>query len=249
MDSLAGNWKMYKTTAEAKTAIEGLKAAISASPKGEAVICPPFTAIATVAEAAKGSAIAIGAQNFNPNKEGAFTGEISAGMLKELGVKYVILGHSERRQMFGDTDEVVHKKVEAAIANKLIPIICVGESQQERDSGTTDKIVVAQTQKSIAGIPKGDVAGTVFAYEPIWAIGTGKTCTADEASRVCGVIRKCIAEVTDQATADQVRILYGGSVKPDTIKDQMSKPDIDGALVGGASLDPASFSKIVEFDK
>ena len=248
---IAGNWKMHKTTGEARALaqalVDQLGTAGDAGP--EVVLCPPFTALATVGEVLRGSSLRLGAQTMDWHDHGAFTGEISPGMLVDLGVTHVILGHSERRQLFGETDEGVARKLEAALAHGLVPIVCVGETLAEREGGLTDNVVIVQVQRALSGRTPEQVARVVFAYEPVWAIGTGKTCDAAEADRVCGVVRDTVGRMTDEATASAVRVQYGGSVKPDTIAEQMARPHIDGALVGGASLGAASFTAIARFDR
>lgn len=241
---IAGNWKMHKTSAEARAFFRALKAAKET--KGvETVICAPFTALPALVEAAKDSGIGIGAQNMHWEEKGAFTGEISPVMLKDLGVQYVILGHSERRSYFAETDETVNKKVHAAFAHELIPIICVGETLEEREAGQTKQVVGQQVEKALAGLASEQVKRVIIAYEPVWAIGSGKASTADDAQEVIGFIRKMVANQYDQQVANEVRIQYGGSVKPDNIGAFLDQPDIDGALVGGASLEPESFDRLV----
>jgi triosephosphate isomerase len=246
---IAGNWKMHKTIGEARALASALAEQLGgrgdAGP--EVVLCPPFTALAAVKEVLAGTGLALGAQTMDWHEKGAFTGEIAPGMLVDLGVTHVVLGHSERRQLFGETDEGVCRKVEAALQHGLVPIVCVGETLEEREGGLTDNVVIVQVQRALHGRTPTQVAGVVFAYEPVWAIGTGKTCDAAEANRVCGVIRDTVGRMTDAETAAAVRIQYGGSVKPDTIAEQMAQPHIDGALVGGASLEAASFAAIVKF--
>jgi len=244
---IAGNWKMYKTLAEAQAFAEAFPADAKLSKDPEVVICPPFTVLHTLAEAFKGTAVHVGGQDVYWQDEGAYTGEVSPVMLKDAGASHVIVGHSERRQYFGESDGSVNRKVQAALQWQLTPIICVGEKLEEREAGLTDNVVIVQVQRSLLNVAPELVAGVMFAYEPVWAIGTGKTCASDEANRVCGLIRETIAKMTSKEVADQVRVLYGGSVKPETIAEQMAQPEIDGALVGGASLDPASFAKIVGF--
>jgi len=212
----------------------------------EVVVCPPFTALAPVAEALKGSSIALGAQNMHWEKQGAYTGEISPLMLREIGCKYVILGHSERRQYFGETDDSVNKKVKAALAHGLIPIICVGETLDQRAAGLTEQVVATQTTGALEGLTPGQVAGLVIAYEPVWAIGTGKTASEEDAQQVNRCIRTVIADQYGAAAAEAVRIQYGGSVKPGNARALMAQPDIDGALVGGASLQVDDFIGIIE---
>lgn len=243
---IAGNWKMHNTMAEAKTLVKDL-AALVADAQAEVVVCAPFTALAAAKEAAQGTNIKVGAQNIHWEAKGAFTGEISAAMLKEIGVEYVVVGHSERRQYFAETDETVNKRTKAALAAGIIPIVCCGETLEEREANITEKIVGDQVKADLADLTATEVASLVIAYEPVWAIGTGKTATDDQANEVCTFIRKTIADLFGQEAADKVRIQYGGSVKPATISNLMAKSDIDGALVGGASLKAEDFSQIVKF--
>ena len=242
---MAGNWKMHKTSAEAVSLVEGLKPQLAPVKDMEVVVCPPFTALGAVARALAGSAIGLGAQNLYWEKEGAFTGEVSAPMLADLGCTYVIVGHSERRQHFGETDEIVQRKARAAVNAGLRPIVCLGESLREREAGTTFDVLEAQVKGSLRGL-SGD-SGIVVAYEPVWAIGTGRTATPAQAQEAHAFIRKLLESLLSPAAAAATRILYGGSVKPDNVRDLMAQPDVDGALVGGASLDPNSFGKIVRF--
>lgn len=237
---IAGNWKMYKTGAEATALVKALQAEIAGS-AAEVVVCPPYTALAALA----GSGLQLGAQNVHWEKEGAFTGEISAVMLKEHGVRYVIVGHSERRQYFGETDAGVNKRAKAALANGLRPIVCVGELLADREAGKTETVVAGQVRGSLAGFSKDDILQTVIAYEPVWAIGTGKTASPAQAQEVHALIRRLLKELFGDA-AEKVRIQYGGSVKPDNAKELLGQPDIDGALVGGASLKAADFAAIVK---
>ena len=243
---IAGNWKMHNTMAEAKTLVKDL-AALVTDAQAEVVVCAPFTALAAAKEAAQGTNVKVGAQNIHWEAKGAFTGEISAAMLKEIGVEYVVVGHSERRQYFAETDETVNKRTKAALAAGIIPIVCCGETLEEREANITEKIVGDQVKADLADLTAEEVAGLVIAYEPVWAIGTGKTATDDQANEVCTFIRKTIADIFGQDAADKVRIQYGGSVKPATISNLMAKSDIDGALVGGASLKAEDFSQIVKF--
>ena len=245
---MAGNWKMYKTVPEALTLMNDLAEALpklSTTEGPEVVVCPPYTALAPMGLWIDNnhSLVGLAAQNMGSKNEGAYTGEISPLMLTDLKVQWVVLGHSERRQYFNEIDSAVNAKVIAALANGITPIICVGETLEQRESGTTDAIVTAQVTGAISNISPNDFSKLVFAYEPVWAIGTGKVCEGDEANRVCGVIRNVLATVGD-ATA--TRILYGGSVKPDNVDALMAKSDIDGALVGGASLKADSFARIVQ---
>jgi len=243
---IAGNWKMNKTRDEAVDLVGDLKETLADVGDVEVVVCPPFTALDAVREALRGSNIELGAQNMHWEEEGAFTGEISPLMLRNLGCMYVILGHSERRIYFGETDETVNKKVKSAMANGLLPIICVGETLDERDAGKTEEVVVRQTKAALSGVKTNGAERIVIAYEPVWAIGTGRTASADEANRVIHIIRQSVAEVFNERIAQEVRIQYGGSVKPQNIADFLGQPEIDGALVGGASLDAASFAAIVK---
>lgn len=244
---LAGNWKMNGTLAQTKQIIEGLLPAIKDAKDRTVVICPPATALTAAFGLLKGSQVFLGSQNMYIKDSGAYTGEVSPLMLKEIGATYIIIGHSERRGIFGETDELVNQKIQTALANGLIPIICCGESLAQREAGQTDGWVTGQITKALANIPADNIPGLVFAYEPIWAIGTGKTCDSAEANRVIRLIRKTVADLYAQDAADKVRILYGGSVTAATIDEQMAQSDIDGALVGGASLKPADFARIVNF--
>lgn len=243
---IAGNWKMYKTVDEAVALVEELKGMVADAGEVEVVVCPPFTALDAVREALRGSNIELGAQNMHWEEEGAFTGEVSPLMLKNLGCMYVILGHSERRTYFGETDESVNRKVKSAMRSGLLPIVCVGETLQERDAGKTEEVVVRQTKAALAGVKTNGAERIVIAYEPVWAIGTGRSATADEANRVIRIIRQAVAEVFNERIAQEMRIQYGGSVKPQNIADFLGQPEIDGALVGGASLDAAAFAAIVK---
>ena len=236
---------MHKVQAEATGLVEGLKPHAAAVKEQETVVCPPFTALAAVARAAAGTPIGLGAQNLHWEKEGAFTGEVSAPMLADLGCAYVIVGHSERRQHFGETDEIVQRKARAAVTAGVHPIVCVGEALREREAGTTFDVLEAQVKGSLHGL-SGD-SGIVVAYEPVWAIGTGRTATPAQAQEVHAFIRKLLEGLLSPAAAAATRILYGGSVKPDNVRELMAQPDVDGALVGGASLDPNSFGKIIRF--
>lgn len=245
---IAGNWKMNNTIAAGTQLIKDLAPLVKENNKVDIVVCPTYTALAAVAEAAKGTNVHVGAQNVHWAKNGAFTGEISTDMLKEIGVEYVIIGHSERREYFGETDEGVNKRSKAALAAGLTPIICCGETLKTREAGTTNSFVKGQIEAALNEMTTNDVAKVVIAYEPIWAIGTGKTATFEQAEEVCAVIRKTVAAKFDQTTADKVRIQYGGSVKPNTIDGLMQKPNVDGALVGGASLKAPDFARIVNFN-
>ena len=227
---IAGNWKMYKTAEEAKSFVEEVQGKIPVSDYLEAVICPPALYLSELVQLTKESLLGIGAQTMHDATEGAFTGEVSPAMLSSIGVGYVVLGHSERRQYFNETDESVNRKVHAAFEYKLTPIVCVGESLEERESGKTVELVANQVKKAFAGISTDLAKSAVIAYEPIWAIGTGKTATAEDANEVCGAIRSTIAEIYNEEVADSIRIQYGGSVKPENIAELLSMAHIDGAL-------------------
>ncbi len=242
---IAGNWKMFKTVPEAKEFIEGIKG--KAEVEGvESVICAPFTNLPALVEAVKGTSIKIGAQNLHFEDNGAFTGEISGVMLKDLGVDYVIIGHSERRQYFAETDEIVNKKAHAAFRHGLTPIVCVGEKLEEREADQTKDVCKVQTEGALAGLSEEQAKATVIAYEPIWAIGTGKSSTSADANEVISYIRGVVKDLYNEEVANAVRIQYGGSVKPENVKEYMGQSDIDGALVGGASLQPDSYIALVE---
>ncbi len=237
---------MHKNIEESVRFIEEIKPLVKDA-KCEVVVCPTFLALESVVKACKGSNIKVGAQNVHFEEKGAFTGEVAPGMLEALGVDYVIIGHSERRQYFNETDETVNKKIKAAFAHNLIPILCVGETLEERESNITEKVIEKQITLDLEGLNSEQVEKIVIAYEPIWAIGTGKTATSDQANETIAFIRSVIANIYGREVAEKTRIQYGGSVKPSTIADQMSKSDIDGALVGGASLVVEDFSAIVNF--
>src|SRR5947209_4545890 len=244
---VAANWKMNMTQAESAAFVKSLLLDLGDITDIEVVIVPPFTAIAKVMEALGASQnIKVGAQNMHWEQNGAFTGEISAALLRDLFVRYVVLGHSERRTLFGETDEIVNRKVRAAHEATLRPIVCVGETLDQRDRGNVKKILSIQLRGSLEGLSAKELQETVIAYEPVWAIGTGRNATPDQAQEAHAFIRHTLSEMSDEATADRIRIQYGGSVKPDNARDLMSQTDIDGALVGGASLDPRSFAQIVK---
>ena len=244
---IAGNWKMNKTAAEALDLVNGLKLELASVKDVDIVVCPPFTALGEVSKAILATKnIALGAQNMSENSVGAFTGEIAATMLKEFSVRYVILGHSERRQYQQESDELISKKAKAAHAASLKPIVCVGETLNERESGHMEKVLETQTRGSLAGLTKEQMVETVVAYEPVWAIGTGKTASAQQAQDAHAFIRGVIAKMFDENVARKVRIQYGGSVKPANAKELMALPDVDGALVGGAALEVRSFADIVK---
>lgn len=245
---IAGNWKMNNTSAAAQALIEELKP-LCKNAKCEVVICVPFTLISLAAAATKGSNIRVGAQNVAWADKGAFTGEVSAEMLKEAGAEYVIIGHSERRQMFGETDESVNKRTIQALKYGLKPIVCVGETEQEKIGGKTDEVNRRQTIAALKGITKEQLDNVVIAYEPVWAIGTGKTATADDADTTIGLIRGVVAELFDAKTAGGLRIQYGGSMNAANCDELMAKEHIDGGLIGGASLKAADFSRIVSSAK
>jgi triosephosphate isomerase (TIM) len=243
---IAGNWKMNKTIAEALALVQDLKLELANVTEVDIVVCPPFTALSEVAKAIRGSNIGLGAQDMSEHNPGAYTGEIAAEMLKEFGVRYVILGHSERRQYHKESDELISKKAQAAHAASLQPIICVGETLAEREAGQMEKVLETQVLGSLAGLSKDQMVDTIIAYEPVWAIGTGKTATTEQAQEAHAFIRGLLVKLFDEATARRVRIQYGGSVKPSNARELMSQPDVDGALVGGASLEAQSFSEIVK---
>ncbi|MBB2482801.1 triose-phosphate isomerase [Bacillus sp. APMAM] len=243
---IAGNWKMFKTLPEATSFAQEVKGLVPSNNVVDSVICSPALFLERLVEATKDSDVKIGAQNMHFEESGAFTGEISPKALEDLGVDYVILGHSERREMFNETDEAVNKKVLSAFKYHLTPIVCVGETLAQRENNETKELVGSQVKKALTGLTEDQVKQTVIAYEPIWAIGTGKSSTAEDANEVCAHIRSVVAESFSQDAADAIRIQYGGSVKPANIKEYMSQPDIDGALVGGASLEPQSFLQLLE---
>jgi triosephosphate isomerase len=243
---IAGNWKMNKTVAEALALVNSLKHALANIREVDIVVCPPFTALESVSKAVLDSSLRLGAQNMSEQNFGAFTGEICAGMLKEFSVRYVILGHSERRQYQKESNALISKKAAAVHAASLKPIVCVGETLEEREGGQTEKVLETQVRGSLAGLTKEQMVETIVAYEPVWAIGTGKTATTQQAQDAHAFIRSLLAKIFDEAVAKKVRIQYGGSVKPANAKELMSQPDVDGALVGGASLEPRSFADIIK---
>ncbi len=244
---LAGNWKMNKTVAEAKELASKLIPLVSGARDRDIVLAPTFTALHTVSEAIKGTNISLSAQNLHWEDKGAFTGEISAEMLLDLGCKYVIIGHSERRQFFGETDDTVNKKVKQALKKGLLPIMCVGETLAEREAGKLNEVISRQVTGGLKDIGADDMKKMVLAYEPVWAIGTGKTATPEQANEVHTLIRGKVKSLYDAGTAEGIRIQYGGSVTPENVSQLMNMPDIDGALVGGASLKPESFAALVNF--
>ncbi len=241
---IAGNWKMNKTPAEAVALVNEMKAKIT-SADCDVVVCPTAVCLPGVIDAAKDSIIKVGAQNVHFKENGAYTGELAGNMLKEIGTEYVIIGHSERRQYFGETDETVNARTIAALGAGLVPIVCVGESLTEREQGITDDTVRRQTKIAFLGIEANDAEGIIIAYEPVWAIGTGKTATADQADEVCGIIRDTIAGLYGNDVAEKIRIQYGGSMNAGNAAELLAKPNIDGGLIGGASLKAEDFSVIV----
>ena len=243
---IAGNWKMYKTTAEARAFAREFKKNYQSSDVKVAIFAP-FTQLAALAEEFKGTGICLGAQNVHYEREGAFTGEISVPMLREIGVEYCIVGHSERRQYFNESDETVNRKAKALLEAGITPVICVGENLYQREHNYQDKLVAEQVANAMEGIPAEDAAKVVIAYEPIWAIGTGRTATPIQANHMCKVIRDELEEIYDEETADKIVIQYGGSVKPENASENLNMEEIDGALVGGASLEPLKFIEIVNF--
>ena len=244
---IAGNWKMNMTASETKKFAEELKAIMPKAKWCDVVVCVPAVNISTAIRAFKDLRVSVGAQNLFYEKSGAYTGEVSADMLKDLGVKYVIIGHSERRQYFGETDATVNQRVLAAVKAGLTPIICVGEKKEEREAGYTNALVTYQTQIALSGLTADEVKHVVIAYEPVWAIGTGLTATDEQANETIGVIREAVRAAYGDA-ADDVRIQYGGSMNPKNCKGLMAQPEIDGGLIGGASLKAEDFSKVVRFD-
>ena len=242
---IAGNWKMNKTPSEAAALAEAIVEK-TADAGCDVVVCPTAICIPGVISKTAGSNVEVGAQNVHFKESGAYTGELSASMLTDAGVKYVIIGHSERRRYFGETDETVNSRTKAALAGGLIPIVCVGESLTERENGIMSETVCRQTKLALLGIEKSDAEKVIIAYEPVWAIGTGKTATADQADEVCGIIRNTVAELYGEDTAEKIRIQYGGSMNAGNAAELLSKPNIDGGLIGGASLKPDDFAVIVK---
>lgn len=246
---IAGNWKMHKTPSEAVVLAEDVVRKLSTSDGIEAIVCPPFTALEAVSRVVAGSKVSLGAQDLHWAKEGAYTGEVSAAMLRDVGCRYVIIGHSERRQYFGETDESVNRKSLAALANGLIPIICVGETLPEREAGRANEIVGVQLKGALSGCSPREARALALAYEPVWAIGTGRTATPSQAEEMHAHVRMTIAGLFGADVAKEVRILYGGSVKPENARELLQRSEIDGALVGGASLQADSFASIVNAAK
>lgn len=243
---VAGNWKMNKTSDEAESLVKGVVDAVSAVQGVDVVVCPPFTALERVAGVVKNTQVGLGAQNMHWEAEGAFTGEVSGAMLLTCGCEYVILGHSERRQYFGETDQTVNNRLKSALKAGLIPIVCVGETLEERKSEVTNQVVRKQVTGALDGFLADELDTLVLAYEPVWAIGTGLTATPDQAEAVHGVIRQVLQDLYNETIAQSIRIQYGGSVKPDNATELFSQPNIDGGLIGGAALDADSFAAIVK---
>jgi len=246
---IAGNWKMHKTISEAEILTKELKDTLKSVKEVDIILCPPFTALKSVFQVIEDANLKLGAQNMSWEEEGAYTGEISPAMLKDAGCDYAIIGHSERRGYLGEDDELVNKKIKLALAWSLIPIVCVGETLEQREKGAAETVVENQVRKDFAGLEGKDLEGLIIAYEPIWAIGTGKTATSEDADRMHELIRKILEKDYSPEIAERVRIQYGGSVKPENIDDLMAKENIDGALVGGASLKSDSFTRIVKFQR
>lgn len=242
---IAGNWKMNKTSADGVTLVRDIVAAVGKQADVDIVVCPPFTALESAAKALEGSNVKLGAQNMHPEANGAFTGEISAAMLRAIFATHVILGHSERRTYFAENDEFINKKVLAALKNQLRPILCVGETLAEREAGSTLKVVQTQTERGLEGVSKDQATSLVIAYEPVWAIGTGKVATTEQAQEVHAFIRGLLVKLFGDAIAQKVRILYGGSMKPANAPELLAQTDIDGGLIGGASLEARSFVELV----
>ncbi|MHB8302445.1 MAG: triose-phosphate isomerase [Acidobacteriaceae bacterium] len=244
---IAANWKMYKTPTQAREFVTAFLPLVKGHTRDEIVLCPPFIDLATVLDGVHGSSVHVGGQNMHWQEEGAFTGETSAAMLAAAGCTHVILGHSERRQFFGETDESVNRKLHAALQHKLVPIVCVGELLAEREAGKTEEVLLRQTARGLVDVAPELARRIVIAYEPVWAIGTGKTATPEMAGEAHLIIRSQVARSLGREIADAMRVLYGGSVKPENATTLLNQPEIDGALVGGASLDPQSFAKIVQY--
>ena len=243
---IAGNWKMNKTVSETVTLVEEIANKVT-KPNCDVVICVPYTSIADAVKLTKGTPVKVGAQNMHFLDNGAYTGEISADMLLELGVTYVIIGHSERREYYNETDETVNKKILKAIEKNLIPIVCVGETLEQRENNETLDLVKGQVEKALKDVSSSDINKVVFAYEPIWAIGTGKTATCEQANEVCKYIRECVEKLYNKEIADEIKILYGGSMNVKNADELLKEPDIDGGLIGGASLKSEDFSNIIDF--
>ncbi|MBQ7555143.1 triose-phosphate isomerase [bacterium] len=244
---IAGNWKMNKTVAEAVALASEIKERVAGVENVKVIVCPVFTAVKSVADVLKGSNVKVGAQDMYWETSGAYTGEVSGEMLLEAGAEYVIIGHSERRQYFGETNETVNKKLKKALSIGLKPIVCIGETLADREAGTTEAVVGKQVKEGFVGLTAEEMKGTIIAYEPVWAIGTGKTATAEQAEAVHAFVRNLVAQLWDKETADAVIIQYGGSMKPENVASLLAQPDIDGGLIGGAALKADSFEKLVKF--
>ena len=244
---IAGNWKMYKTIGEAVELVEGLLRGLGDLHDREVLVCPPYTALHALSPLLQDTPVKLGAQDVFYEPQGAYTGAISPLMLRDIGCSYTIVGHSERRQFFGEDDALINRKLRAALAHSLRVILCVGETKPQRDAGDAETVVVSQLRGSLAEVSAADLESLVIAYEPVWAIGTGDTATPDDAQAMHATIRRTLAELYSEAAAQALRIQYGGSVKPDNVDELMAQPDIDGALVGGASLKADSFLRIVQF--
>ena len=244
---IAGNWKMNKTVAEAVALASEIKEKVAGVENVKIIVCPVFTAVKSVADVLKGSNVKVGAQDMYWETSGAYTGEVSGEMLLEAGAEYVIIGHSERRQYFGETNETVNKKLKKALSIGLKPIVCIGETLADREAGTTEAVVGKQVKEGFVGLTAEEMKGTIIAYEPVWAIGTGKTATAEQAEAVHAFVRNLVSQLWDKETADAVVIQYGGSMKPENVASLLAQPDIDGGLIGGAALKADSFEKLVKF--
>ncbi len=244
---IAGNWKMNKTVAEAVALASEIKEKVAGVENVKIIVCPVFTAVKSVADVLKGTNVKVGAQDMYWETSGAYTGEVSGEMLLEAGAEYVIIGHSERRQYFGETNETVNKKLKKALSIGLKPIVCIGETLADRESGATEAVVEKQVREGFVGLTAEEMKGTIIAYEPVWAIGTGKTATAEQAEAVHAFVRNLVAQLWDKETADAVVIQYGGSMKPENVASLLAQPDIDGGLIGGAALKADSFEKLVKF--
>ena len=244
---IAGNWKMNKTVAEAVALASEIKERVAGVENVRIIVCPVFTAVKSVADVLKGSNVKVGAQNMYWEASGAYTGEVSGEMLLEAGAEYVILGHSERRQYFGETNETVNRKLKKALSIGLKPIVCIGETLAEREADKTEAVIESQVRAGLAGLTADEMKGVIIAYEPVWAIGTGKTATADQAEAVHSFVRNLLTQLWDKETAEAVIIQYGGSMKPENVSSLLAQPDIDGGLIGGAALKADSFEKLVKF--
>jgi len=244
---IAGNWKMFKTRAEAAELVEALKREVEGYDEVDVIVCPAFTSLSRVSELLQGSTIQLGAQDVYWEDEGAYTGQISVRMLLDSGCRYVILGHSERRQYFNETDEGVNRKLKKVLESPLVPIVCIGETLDEREAGRVAEVVLGQLKAAVESLTADEVSRIIVAYEPVWAIGTGRTATPEIAEEVHSMIRQWLAEAFSEELSASIRILYGGSVKPSNVVELMAQPDLDGALVGGASLDAQTFAKIVKY--